>query len=1034
MRRQHLLSRLLPAAALLFLAVIGSAGGQAAPPRRWESFADTAFQHVAEDAGLPNAAIPTSIVQDGSGFLWVGSQHGLTRWDGYSFHGYVADAGLPGSLPDDYILALFCDHEGRLWAGTNAGGLALYDKARDRFISYSAGPHGLSHVRVEALADDGSGGLWVATDGGLDRLNTATEVVEQIHHREGDPASLMSNLITALLRDRAGTLWVGTSNGLERSTDDGRSFIPVPLPTPGHQSAFIRSLSADSSGRIWVGTARQGAYVVDAQARSSQPVVETEKGRTEKLATETVVSIEEARPGEVWLATFGQGIVKVDTTTMETRRIRHDPTQPRSLGYDMVWSLYRDRSGLLWVATSRTLSRIDPQQSGLLTIFGGTSRRNGFTDPDIESLLTMPDGRVWVGLGNNGIDIVDPVAGHVDSFRPDPAHPETALPQSIVSAFEQGRDGRVYVGTHRGLFLVDPRTRAVKHLSLADTDALPEVWALLRDGDRIWVGTLDGLWSLNDGPGDGSLSAAVDVSRFTDRSVVAIVRQNNGVLWIGTQNGIDRYDPVTDKVLGILPDKRRPGGLSSGMINALLLDRRGRLWVGTAGGGLEVVVSGQDSDSPVFHRIDLSDGLPNNAVDTLIEDKAGRIWISTDNGLAVIDPDTFAVKTMGQADGAVVSNYWSSSGTLTTAGEVLFGGIGGLTVIRPGRLNSWTYLPPVVVTSVRIGGKPVLASWVSKGNAPSETAKVLEIHSSADSIAVEFAALDYSDPYRLRYSYRLDGYDRDWIETDAAHRVAAYTNLLPGSYTLRIRGSNRDGVWSDSVLLVPIRVLPMWYQALWFRLAECVAVVLLVAILIQGITRRLRSRQRDLERCVAERTAELEESRRQLERMAYFDFLTGLPNRRMFADDFRKLLALELRRNERFSLLLMDLDDFKEVNDTLGHDAGDAILIEVASRLRNATRESDSVARLGGDEFAILLAGAPEGMAPEHACRRILDEFGPPVLFKHHAIHVRISVGVAIFPDDGRTPDDLYKQADIALYRAKQQGNSVCFYAETLRG
>jgi diguanylate cyclase (GGDEF)-like protein len=292
-------------------------------------------------------------------------------------------------------------------------------------------------------------------------------------------------------------------------------------------------------------------------------------------------------------------------------------------------------------------------------------------------------------------------------------------------------------------------------------------------------------------------------------------------------------------------------------------------------------------------------------------------------------------------------------------------------------------------------------------------------------MSVEFSSLDFSAPDRNRYRYRLDGFERDWNETDAGHRVATYTNLQPGRYVLKLQGSDRDGVWSGRTLSIPVKVMPAWYQTWWFYLLAVVLVVAAIIAVIQMRTGVLRNRQRQLEALVEERTAELTRSQAQLEHMAYFDALTGLPNRRMFHEDLRKAMAWARRERTGFSLLLIDLDRFKQVNDTLGHDAGDALLKEAAIRLRSVLRENDCVARMGGDEFAIVLMGDCDANT---VCQRIVRSFAAPVHFQANKLQTSPSIGVAAFPDDGEGEDALYKSADIALYRAKAAGRNTWRY------
>jgi diguanylate cyclase (GGDEF)-like protein len=990
--------RQLAIAAALCVAVAASHSAE-----RWAGLADTVFQHLVRDNELPNAAIPTSATQDGEGFLWIGSQNGLARWDGYHFRIYRADPGKSGYLPDNFIQTLLTDARGVLWVGTTSGGLARYDREHERFIVYPVGPKGLSHVSVRAIADDGAGGVWVATEGGLDHVIAGSDVIGHLRHSDDDPTSLPDNRVRGLLRDRHGTLWVGTATALARLDQGSSRFERVLLPAPIGKVPSPWSFLEDAAGRIWIGTIRQGAYFIDSQASGARAVEES------TLSNEGVSSIVEVTPGQVWLGTLGQGIVAVDVATGHTRRIRRDPTQPASLADDSIQGMFKDRSGLIWICSDRSISRHDPSHPAVITVFGASSRPDSISDSDVDAILPMADGKVWLGLGSKGIDVIDPAGARVTSLRPDPLRPETALPKDYINAFAASADSDVYVGTEVGLYRVDRAAHAAARVTIPQRDPTAQVWALLLDESVLWVGGFDGLWAVQLDGAKSPITHAEAVSGLTDQRITTIARGAGNSLWIGTKNGLNRLDLKTHAIERILPEPANPTALAAGYITSLLLDTRGRLWIATFGGGVNILEPGGK-----FTRLGIPQGLNNDNADKLLEDSRHNIWVGTDDGLAVIDEQTLAIRTLRRAEGLPISSYWVGSGAATAQGEMLFGGVGGLTVVRPGMLTRWSYQPPVVVTDVRIGGKNV-------GNALAP----LQIRPGANSIAVEFAALDYSAPERNRYAYRLDGYDSAWIDTEASHRVAAYTNLPPGDYMLQLRGSNRDGDWSETTVGLPIRVLPDWYQTTAFRIALTVLALAFVAALVQGRTVYLRRNQRDLERQVVERTAELRESQRQLEQIAYEDTLTALPNRRMFTEEFREMLMLARLQSQRFALLLIDLDRFKQINDTRGHDAGDALLIEAAIRLQTAVRKSDCVARLGGDEFGVLVAQNPAAADIENICHRIIESFVMPVPITGAEVKSSASIGVAVFPDHGATLDNLYKSADVALYEAKRAGGNT---------
>ncbi|MBT0961316.1 EAL domain-containing protein [Denitromonas sp. IR12] len=173
--------------------------------------------------------------------------------------------------------------------------------------------------------------------------------------------------------------------------------------------------------------------------------------------------------------------------------------------------------------------------------------------------------------------------------------------------------------------------------------------------------------------------------------------------------------------------------------------------------------------------------------------------------------------------------------------------------------------------------------------------------------------------------------------------------------------------------------------------------------------------------------------RKQLEYQATHDPLTGLPNRNLLQDRLQQALRQAQRRGSRGALAFVDLDNFKFVNDSLGHGAGDRLLVEVARRLKASVRESDTVARYGGDEFVLIL-GDYEGLSDTlHILHRIQDVVGAPIALQGHQIHVNCSIGVSVFPDDGGDLEVLLRHADAAMHHAKTLGKGQFqFYTESL--
>ncbi len=1000
---------------LTLLALTSPLPARAAPAAEpWSALAHTAFTHQV----TPALGGGNSFAQDRSGFLWMGTQTGLIRWDGYRLRRYGADATRADALHDGYVITLLVDRGGVLWIGTSSGGLARYDRAHDNFVTIGSGPGGLAHARVSALADDGAGGVWVGTGAGLEQVGAdgtvhpATSGAPRI-----GPAALPEGGIEKLLRDRAGALWIGTRHGLWRRAAAGAPLQAIALGADRAHEPAINALYQDSAGRVWIGTRATGAYVIDAGATEARPV--RESGDDQPLLGERVYSIIETVPGTMWLSTEGGGIIEVDVRHGQTRRIRHQPDAPDSLHDDDVAAMFRERGGQVFVATAQAMSVHDPRPSAFVTL--RALSRTGGGKLSVPSILMRPDGRVWMAVDGGAIDIVDPQAGRVATIAARADGGQGGLPKGRVLAMVNGAGGAVYIGTQQGLYRSDDNGAHVRRLSVPGRAADSSVWALAFRAGVLWVGGLDGLWAL--APQGSPAVLRHEDTRLGDTRVTAILPAADGAVWIGTRAGLVRLAPdgTVERVAADAKDATR---IPPGYVSALLFDHAGRLWVSTFSSGIVLLERTDAAGRRWFHHIGMADGLPDDGVDTMVLDHEGAIWASTDDGLARITPSTLAVRKFGAPDGVQVPTYWTNSGVSGANGELLFGGLSGVTVIHPERVAPRHYNAPLVVTRITLGGRDTPSAPYNAGADAGAAPVTLTPADRERGFALEFAALDYAAPERSRYAYRLAGFDRAWIDVDAALRRVSYNNLPPGDYTLQLRASSYDAD-APSELAVPVRVLPAWHQQGWVHALAALALLALAAALMQARTALLRRRQRELEAMVAERTAELRATQSRLETLAYSDPLTGLPNRRMFNDDMRRMAARAARDGEPFTLLLIDLDHFKSVNDALGHDAGDALLVEAAKRLRVAVRATDQVARLGGDEFAVLLAPGCEAATAGAICQRIVDGMTEPVAHGHAHMRVSASVGAAQFAPGQGGVDGLYKAADLALYRAKEAGRGT---------
>ena len=803
---------------------------------RWSSLAEPVFRRIGSEAKVAEV---DALAQDADGFLWIGTQRGLVRWDGYQSLVFGADIGNPDALHDAYVNALYANADGTLWIGTKASGLTRYDPTSDRFVSYPVGRGGFPYPTVYAITGDGGGMVWVATGSGdgpgsLDRLDTATGNIQTLIAAD----SGLDARVRALLLDGEGTLWVGTLSGLLRCEKKIPCQNVVLADAPR-----VLALYETGDGTIWVGTNR-GVYFISRNAPQPQPF--------RSNALRSIQDFIEPVPGELWIASQIDGLFVVDLKSGRLRHVQHQRALPTTLADDTLTKLFRDRSGLIWIGSASDLVSYDPQ-SAVLTVPSEAIRPNSSADTWIDVLLPAHNGMIWTGTAADGVYVIDPSAGA-------PRHLEPNQLDSGVYGLAEAA-GKIFIVDESGLARTDIDGKHLERFTLRPRPPDAPINDILSDRGSVWLLGFDGFWSLDPNAGvDTPLARASFSDRLSDQIETSAVWETPTRLWLGTKNGLNRIDTDSDTVTRVMPKAGDDRSLRNGFIKKLFLDRQRRLWIGTASGLYRLVSTG--TDPPAFETIALAGVQPPPDILSILQADNGIIWIGTVDGLVTVDPDTLVTRQLQRAEGVVNRLRTVNAACATSMGELLFGGVDGITVVRPNRLETWNFQAPIAVTSLRIGGKHVPAlSYVDArvGRAP------LVIAPNAAGLSVEFAALDYSAPERNRYAYRLEGIDRDWIDSDPQVRTANYTRLPPGDFTLRLRGSNRDGVWSDRDIAIAIRVMPPWYRTAW---AFALYAVLFVATLWLTGTWRVRRAARAtriLENTVAERTAALASANAQLE-------------------------------------------------------------------------------------------------------------------------------------------------------------------------
>lgn len=972
----------------------------------WAPFDTPWFDRVGSAEGLPPSII-TSIAQDQRGLIWVGTMMGLARYDGYRAQVFDNRSSSHQGLPDAYVRCLLTLPDGDVLIGTNAGGLVRFVQATNSFQTYPIDANGTQGRQIYALADDHAGGVWVATDQGLDHLDARTNKITKI--KTGVDIAPRN---FSVMQDRAGNLWLGNNNGLFIRYAGSATFV-----RPEHLAGIaakvlsdqIWAIHEDAAGRLWVGSVQAGAVYRDTDGQWR--LVPDSSGHPGSTRQSTVRDFLEVRPDTMWIATDGSGVLAYSPGDARPRTIDHDAAIASSLPGDSVRALLQDRSGNIWAATDLGLARTDPSARMAFSILPSVYGQNALSAPNVRGIYVDTQGRIWLGMQSGRIDLIDLKAGRMNHLQlgGEQIHRD-------VQTFIEAADGSIWVGT-QGLARIDPNTLAITYSVVPALKNEP-ILSLERDGSLLLIGTYDGLYryDIRTGALDHVEHDPNDPGSLASNVVRQVARVGQA-WWYGTTQGISIANNTLES-RGFVNLQHRsddPSSLPQGNISSMTLDPKGRLWVSTFA-GLGVVDHYSPGGPYRFRTIDTARGLPSDEVSGVLSDDHGHVWVSTSNGVAMVDDDTHTVHNLGTRDGLHISSYVYIAAARAPGGVLLFGGLGGLTVIRPQWESSTTAAPSLALTNVIANGVEM-----PFGKLPRD-GHAISLDRRSRNLYASFALLDYRAPMETSYSYRMDGLDEEWTDIPRGGPPSViYTNLPHGEYRLRLRatvhGMQPRTVESD----FDIVVMPRWYETLLSRFIAALLLIALVIALVQMRTLYLRRQARQLEQQIEEHTRDLRVANQRLEELASTDGLTGVYNRRRFMELAES--ERELASDDSICIALFDLDHFKLINDTYGHQAGDAVIRSAIKVIRQHCRQRDLVGRYGGEEFVLCLPGTSLSHALETA-ERIREALAHMALAHDgRIILATVSIGVAeLRPDE--SVEQWLRRADKALYEAKRGGRN----------
>lgn len=766
------------------------------------------FEHLTVNEGLSENAV-TWIMQDSRGFIWIGTHDGLNKYDGYSFTIYKNNPDDKNSLSDNAIGALCEDRDGMLWIGTIGEGLNRFNPYNETFTRYrhdKDNPGSLGGDVVGQIFEDRRGRLWIS-DAGIARFNRSNSQFTRLHSTPG-----------ILFEDKSGivwlTVWPGKLYFFDETTETFK-YYPLPDPLEGDKD---ESRKIHYLGRSDILVIRVGNKIYKFSLEEKKIINEREPLLIPpEIKIGFVSHVIASKSEKMLIATNNTGLLEINPKNNQVRHRIHIPNDPDSLSNNIIYGLFEDRSGIIWISTEGggvNLIKKDKIKFPHYKKNQGTD--NCISGNYITSMYKDIKGELWVGTKGSGLNRINEEKGGYTVYKHNAKRPFTSLSDDYITSINSCEDpGYLWIGTANGLNKFNITKGTFYHYkndkskpgSLSDNniqntfrDSKGNLWIIAYVVlDRLPAGKSEFIHYKHDPNVPESISAGVGYPIFEDRS---------GIIWLGSwTGGLNRYDSNRDCFYHYVHDQNNPTSLSHNRVWAIFEDSKGRMWIGTYGGGLNLF----DRETGKFKRYFESHGLANNVIYGILEDDKGHLWMSTNNGLSRFNPETESFRNYDMADGLQSKEFNTRAFLKDFSGKMYFGGINGYNAFYPDNIKDNLHIPPVVINSITVSGQRMLPGK------PFHTIEEIKLRHNQNFLSFEFAALDYYCPVKNRYRYIMEGSEKKWNFVDAGRRFADYRDVSPGKYTFHVKGSNNDGIWNEIGMSVKISILPPFWSTWWFK-------------------------------------------------------------------------------------------------------------------------------------------------------------------------------------------------------------------------
>ncbi len=826
------------------------------------------FRQLSVEDGLSQSTVH-AIHQDRMGFMWFGTDIGLNKYDGTGFTVYQYSTSDSTAIASNFIVGIFEDSYGCFWIGTGYSGLNRFDREKEIFHLYAHDSHkkgSISSNNIRAIFEDSRKNLWIGTaGGGLNLYDRQSDSFIHFSQNGGDQSGIGSNFVSSIAEDLNGKLWLGSPEGIltryDPETKKGQSFKLFNEYRADLYNTTFSEVYVDSDNNIWFGT-EIGLYYYDQEKATFQHFV---KGNTNRnLNADAVSSILEVEKGLYLIATDHGGLNIYNKKTGTFTYHLNSRLDETTISNNQLYSIYKSPDGIIWIGSFHGgVNILDKkaikfqQYRNLVSASESLSNR--------KSVLTICEDReknIWIGNDGQGIDILNPRTNKIQHLQSEKNNPYAILSNCVTEIYRDRNDD-LWIGTYlEGMSKLDWKSKKYTHYKhdSKNKESLGgnNVWTILEDTKgNIWIGTM----------GNGMDRLDKKTNRFThyrndpndstslsNNDVFEVFEDNTGRIWVGTRNGLCVLNSENNGFTRYMSGNDVVNGIYGSWIYDIYQDCFGSLWIGT-----DQALNLYNPEKKAFEHFQEEEGLNGNAVLSITGDKNDNLWIATNKGLCRFSIKEKKFRNFDVADGLQSNEFNYTSVLNSSDGRIYFGGKNGFNVFHPDSIVDNQRIPPVYLTKLTVMNRsisPKLNTSILSKHINFEKSITLTHRQSV--ITFEFAALNYSNSHKNQYAYWLEGFDKDWNYLGNKHDVT-YTNLNPGKYLLKVKGSNNDGIWNENGTTLQVIILPPWWKTWWFKIILYCSLASLLLLIYSLRGSFYRHQQKKLLVLVKERTFQLEE-------------------------------------------------------------------------------------------------------------------------------------------------------------------------------